>query len=145
MRRRLTLLIALTVMVAACDVGEVAGGNGDDAMGIARDFLRAVEDRHPDQAWSLVYPPNRNARFDGDAAMFEALVDQIDLAAIDWEVTGVREHDGHYHVTLELEPLQVSDALGVFVHVSSPGGIPAGAQLQVDIEPFGGARGVLGG
>lgn len=60
-------------------------------------------------------------------------------------MTGAREHDGHYHVTLELEPLEVNEALGVFVEISSLSGVPTSGDIQVDIEPFGGARGVLGG
>ena len=144
MRRSLTRVVVLTVLVAGCDLGETVGGNEREAIDLATSFMTALENRDAEKAWSLVYPPNRIGRFDSREP-FDRLVERIDLSNVEWATTGAREHDGHYHVTLQLEPLEVGQALGVFVQIVPKGGVPDYAIMQVDIEPFGGDRGVLGG
>jgi len=114
------------------------GRQQDEAIGLAEEFLSAVKAHDTDRAWSLVYPPNRTARFEDDQGRFDAIVGQIDLSSVAWEVTDAQAHDGHYHVTLRLEPLEVDEALGTFIQIVESDGVAAYALMMVDIEPFGG-------
>ena len=145
MRTILALLAAMVLVSVGCIGAEARGGSREEAMGLADEFLSAVKDNDADRAWSLVYPPNRTARFEDDRSRFDAIVQQIDLSNAVWEVTNAGEHDGHHHVTLRLDPLEVDAALGAFIQVVESDGVAANAQMVVDIEPFGGSRGVLGG
>ena len=140
MRRSLLVICALAVMLAGCDGGEAVGGSPDDAMRIADRFLAAVKAGDTDAAWSLVYPPNREARFGDDRASFDTIVNGIDLAGLTWEARSAWVHDGHYHVRLDLHPLAVGEDLAVFVDV-----VDGSAEVTVDIAPLWGASGVLGG
>lgn len=130
----------MALLLAGCDVGESVGGSPDEAKRVAAEFLTAVEAGDADRAWSLVYAPNRSARFNDDRAMFDATLDGIDLSGVAWEVTSAREHDGHYHVTVNLDPLSIEGELGVFLQLTGDH-----AQMQVDIEPLWGTSGVVGG
>ncbi len=144
MKRHLGPLFGLVLLVAGCDLGEVTGGDAAQSMAIARSFLAALEAGDASAAWSLIYPPNRDERFvDFDA--FEAVARRIDLANVEWDVIGAREHDGHWHVDLRLVPLEVAPPLDTFVQVVTTNGVQSGTAIQVDIDPLGGARGVLGG
>ncbi len=145
MRTVLALLTALAMITVGCIGPETQGGSKDEAIGLAGEFLSAVKVHDMDRAWSLVYPPNRAARFEDDRGRFDAIVEQIDLSGVAWEVTDASEHDGHYHVTLRLEPLEVDAALGTFIQIVESDGVAAYALMVVDIEPFGGSRGILGG
>jgi hypothetical protein len=139
MRLRVTVLAVIAILVAGCEVGGRA-----DAMALATSFMTALEQRDTERAWSLMYGPKRSRVFE-DHSKFDALVRNVDLAGTTWEATDARVHDGHYHVTLQLEPLRVDDALGVFVEIVETDGRPTHASMQVDIEPLLGERGVLGG
>jgi hypothetical protein len=144
MQRAPSFFLAAAILLAACNGAEVAGGSPNDAMAIADDFLAALKAHDTDAAWSLVYPGNRGARFNDDRTAFDALVRRIDLSGVSWEVVSADVHDGHYHVSVRLDPLAVDEALGVFLHVARGDG-PGAAAMQIDIEPLGGSRGVLGG
>lgn len=144
MRRHLAPILALALLVAGCDLGEMAGGDAARSMAIARSFLAALEAGEVATAWSLVYPPNREARFANDFDAFEAVARGVDLSDSEWEVTGASDHDGHWHVSIRLVPLEVAPPLDTFVQVVTTDGVASGASIQVDIDPFGGASGVLG-
>lgn len=145
MRTVLALLTAMAIITMGCVGSEAQGGSKDEAIGLAEEFLSAVKVHDMDRAWSLVYPPNRAARFEDDRGRFDAIVEQIDLSGVAWEVTDASEHDGHYHVTLRLEPLGVDGALGTFIQIVESDEVSTYALMVVDIEPFGGSRGILGG
>ena len=145
MRTILVLLTAMAMISVGCIGSETQGGSKDEAIGLAEEFLSAVKAHDTDRAWSLVYPPNRSARFEDDQDRFDAIVEQIDLSGVAWEVTGAGAHDGHWHVSLRLDPLEVDAALGTFIQMGTRDGVAAYASMQVDIEPFGGSRGILGG
>jgi hypothetical protein len=130
----------LGLLLGGCDAGEWVGGSPDDARRIAEQFMTAVEADDGDLAWSLVYPPNRSARFNDDRAAFDAVLAGIDLSGVAWEVMTAGVHDGHYDVIVRLDPPSVQGELGVFLQLNGDH-----AQLQVDIEPLGGAAGVVGG
>jgi len=135
----------MAMISVGCIGAEAQGGSREEAVGLAEEFLSAVKDNDLGRAWSLVYLPNRTARFEDDRSRFDAVVKQIDLSSVVWEVTDASEHDGHYHVRLRLEPLEVDAALGTFIQIIESDGVAAYASMQVDIEPFGGSRGILGG
>ena len=145
MRTILVLLTAMAIITMGCVGSEAQGGSKDEAIGLAEEFLSAVKGHDTDRAWSLVYPPNRSARFEDDQRRFDAIVEQIDLSGVAWEVTDARAHDGRYLVSLRLEPLEVDAALGTFIQIVDSDGVAAYASMVVDIEPFGGSRGILGG
>jgi hypothetical protein len=140
MRRLLLGTCVLAVLLAGCDAGEAVGGSPADAMRIADRFLAAVKAHDADAAWSLVYPPNRQARFGDNRGSFDMTVKAIDLSGVTWEATDAWVHDGHYHVDLALRPPAVDEHLTVFVDV-----VDSRASMQVDIEPLWGESGVLGG
>jgi hypothetical protein len=140
------LLVVLALVAPGCeDLGEAVGGNPGEAMAVADAFLAAIEAGDVEAAWSLVHERVRASRFANDVDQFRRHVADIDLAQFDWEVTGAEVHDGHYHVTVRLDPLEVDEALGAFMQVVEVDGVPTAARIQVDIEPFGVARGVVGG
>jgi hypothetical protein len=141
-RVRRTLLVAavMALLIGACDAGEWTGGSSDDARRIAGDFLAAVKAGDSDGAWSLFYPPSRSAVFGDDRARFDAALAAIDLSGVTWEATAAWEHDGHYHVTVRFDPFAVDDDLDIFLQLREDD-----ALMQVDIEPLGGAAGVVGG
>ena len=145
MRTVLALLTALAMITVGCIGPETQGGSKDEAIGLAEEFLSAIKVHDMDRAWSLVSPPNRRAPFEYDQGRFDAIVEQIDLSSVAWEVTDALAHDGHYHVTQWLDPLEVDAALGTFIQVVESDGVAANALMVVDIEPFGESRGVLGG
>ena len=66
MRTILALLTAMAMITGGCIGAEAEGGTRDEAIGLAEEFLSAVKAQDTDRAWSLVYPPNRSARFEDD-------------------------------------------------------------------------------
>ena len=145
MHRLCGVLLIGALLVAACDAGEALGGNDEEAMAVAIGFLGAIEAGDGEAAWSHIYPPVRAKRFADDRGRFEAAIAGVDLTADDWEVTGAWHHDGHYHVVLQLDPRLANGPLGAFFQVTKPGDTMDEAEMNVDIEPFGVSRGVVGG
>lgn len=146
MHRALGLVIAAATLVSGCNGAEDVGGSPSDAMAIADDFLTAIEAHETDTAWSLLYPPNRTARFTDDRKAFDDLVEDIELASDSWTITSARaDGDGRYAVSVAIDPEAIDESLGVFVQVARMDGVPTGGVMQVDIEPLFGSSDVLGG